>query len=653
MKRFFISISLILFAFMLFSQNKTVLEINEKKIGVDEFLYFYNKNNKENDAITYKNLKDYMESFLNFKLKVYEAEDLKLDTSKNFTNELNGYRSKLAQPYLTDKKSEEEILKEYYDRMRYDVDVSHILIKIKKEGLEEDTLSAYKKISDIYKRLQKGENFEKLAVENSEDESVAKNKGHLGYYTIDNFLYEFENEMYNTPVGQFSKPFRTIYGYHILIVHDKRLSNGQYKVAHIMRGFPKELANKSRQEGVEKFLELYEQIKKGEILFDDAVKKYSDDRKTAENNGEIGWISVGGKYIKEFENAVFSLKKIGDLTILETNYGMHIIKLIDIEPIKPFEEIERDLKAKLQNTQRTLKSRTIVLDNLKKEYKLNVIRENIVPIYDVITDSLFAGTLVVDNIDSYKKPLITFSDQTFTQKDYIQYLLKYNRKQTAQIVKTFVDSKIDNYIDKVIIEYEETQLAKKYPEFNFIVGEYHDGILLFQVSDSRVWGKAVKDTLGLEKFYNENKYNYMWNYRYSIKTYEYKDAKTAKSIEKLLKKNSSNANILKNLNKKDSTAVKIGTEYLSEKNKELFVDNVIADNKIPEQDGFVKIINNIEDKLIIIVKVIGPTPKTIPEARGTITSDYQKVLEENWLKELKSKYKIVVHDDILKSISTK
>jgi peptidyl-prolyl cis-trans isomerase SurA len=635
----------------LISQNNTLLEIGDEKINTDEFLYFYNKNNNEPNAMSYNSLKEYMNTFVNFKLKVHDAEEMKMDTAKSFTNELNGYRSKLAQPYLTDKKSEEESSKEYYDRMLFDVDVSHILIEVAKNS-PEDTLSAYNKIWDLYKQLQKGADFETLAINNSQDKSVATNNGHLGYYSVDKFVYEFETEMYNTPVGQFSKPFKTSFGYHILKVIDKRPTKGKYKVSHLMKVVPKDISQKSREEAKEKYQAIYEDIKNGKINFEAAVEEYSDDKKTAKNNGEIGWISIGGNYIKEFENAVFSLNNIGDITLLETSYGYHIIKLLDKEGIKPYEEQKNDIKAKIQNTARTLKSKTIVLNTLKNEYKVKTINENIIPFYSLITDSIFAGSLKIEDIDSYTKPILTFSDQTFLQKDFINYIMKFNRKGSpASPIKSFVDSKIIAFTDKVLIDYEETQLEKKYPEFKNIMKEYHDGILLFQIADLKVWGKAIKDTAGIEKFYNENKYNYMWNYRYDVKIFEYSDTKAPKTLQKLLKKKTSNEEILKNLNKKDSTNVKLAESFLCEKGIEKNVDNLIKENNIPEQDGFSKIITNIEDKTVTYISVQGPTPKTISETRGNLAADYQKILEDNWLKELKKQYNITIHDDVLKSLS--
>jgi peptidyl-prolyl cis-trans isomerase SurA len=199
----------------LVAQEKVLLEIDAEKVTSEEFMHIYKKNNNEENAMSFDAMSEYMDLFVNFKLKVHEAQVLGMDTTKSFIQELSGYRSQLAQPYLTDKTVEEELIKEAYQRMKYDVDVSHILIKADNTASPEDTLKAWNEINKIYQKLINGGDFVKLAREYSEDESVAYNDGDLGFRTVFGLVYNFETEMYNTEIGKFSKPFRFFLGLYL------------------------------------------------------------------------------------------------------------------------------------------------------------------------------------------------------------------------------------------------------------------------------------------------------------------------------------------------------------------------------------------------------------------------------------------------------
>lgn len=346
MKRSVILFIALCLSISVFSQEKILLEIDQEKITADEFLHIYKKNNTNADAMTYKAMDEYMDLFINFKLKVHEAGIKGLDTLASFKQELSGYRSQLAQPYLTDKQVEEDLIAEAYERMKWDIDVSHILVKCDPTASSADSLKAWNKINDVYKKLVKGGDFVKLVKDYSEDDGSQLTNGKLGYRTVFGLIYEFESMMYSTPVNEFSKPFRTRFGYHILKVSDKRPAKGNYKVAHIMMIVPKESGNSFDAKAQKSINELLVKARSGED-FAKLAEEFSEDRRTATDGGILGWVSVGGKMIKEFEDAVFLLEKPGDISeVLKTSYGYHIIKLLEIEGIKPFDEVKSDLKSR-------------------------------------------------------------------------------------------------------------------------------------------------------------------------------------------------------------------------------------------------------------------------------------------------------------------
>jgi peptidyl-prolyl cis-trans isomerase SurA len=631
-------------------KNNVLLEIDDEKITVEEFLHIYKKNNTSEHAMKLSAMQEYMDLFINFKLKVHEAKNLGLDESDSFNNELRGYRNQLAQPYLTDKELENELIKEAYQRMKYDVEVSHILIKIDPMAAPEDTLKAYNKIKAIHQKLKKGEDFDKIALEFSEDESVTNNSGNLGYRTVFGLVYPFETAMYTTPVGEYSEPFRTNFGYHVLKVTDKRPAKGRYKVAHIMLMTPMEAGQNLHKQAEKQIFEIHDQLNNG-ADFAEMANEHSQDRRTAERGGELGWVTVGGKMIQAFENAVFEMSKVGEISKpLKTGYGWHIIKVLEIEPIKEFDEVQREIKSKISNTARATKSKESVIAKLKKEYNVVSFDDNYKAFYKLVTDSIFEGSWKLDENIDLSANVLQIRDVKFTQDDFYKYLLKYNRKQQAVPFEQFVDSKFLTFIDNAVMEYEESVLEEKYPEFKYLINEYHDGILLFELTDLMVWSKAINDTIGLEQFWSMNKENYMWGYRYQVEIFDYSDEKTGKKLNKSLSKGHDTDKILSKLNRKNENAITLSLNGVFEKGSNVEVDELIKDNNIKAESGITKIIE-LPDSKIARISVVEPEPKTLNEARGLITADYQNYLEKEWVKELRSKYNIKLHNEVLKSIA--
>ncbi|NLA23817.1 MAG: hypothetical protein GX879_02515, partial [Bacteroidales bacterium] len=490
------------------------------------------------------------------------------------------------------------------------------------------------------------------AKQHSEDESAKVNKGSLNWRTVFGLVYEFETAMYETEVGQFSEPIRSRFGYHIVKVNDKRPAKGKYKVAHIMFITPRGIAEKTLKEIEEKVFMVYDKVKAGEN-FENLAKEFSDDRQTAANGGNLGWVEVGGKMIKEFENLVFSLEEIGETSEpLRTSYGWHIIKLLDKEDVKDFDDLKADLKNKISNSAQASKSKDVVIANLKKEYNYKLNQKALEDFYVIVTDSIFEGTWDVSEAEQLKDVICEFGDQKMYQYEFAEYLNKFNRKQNNQNIQNFVNSIYDGFHRKAISSYERTQLERKYPSFKFLMQEYHDGILLFDLTDQIVWSKAVADTLGLEKFYNQNKDKYMWDTRYEVKKYTYTNEKKMKALNKMLVKNTSDEKIFAKLNKKDARALQlvINDKFLPSQDSE--ADELIKQANLGSEPNAKKVFS-LDKNTIVSVQQIPPTNKTINEARGIITADYQNYLEQEWIKILRAKYNIVVHEDVLKSIASK
>ena len=217
-----------------YSQEIDILTINGNKVYKSEFEQIYWKNKKEKLA-TKEDLDEYIDLFINFKLKVLAAEKLGLDTMNKFINELNGYKVQLEKPYLIDTAINEALIKEAYFRTINEIEASHIMIKVSPTSSPSDTLKAWRTIDSISNVLANTKSsFGELAEELSHCPSGKMDKGNLGYFNAFKMVYPFENAAYNTAIGKVSTIVRTRFGYHLVKPHNLRKAKGRVKAAHIM-----------------------------------------------------------------------------------------------------------------------------------------------------------------------------------------------------------------------------------------------------------------------------------------------------------------------------------------------------------------------------------------------------------------------------------
>lgn len=652
MKRLLVFIVIAVLYGNLFAQdnNPVLLTIDDKEITKGEFERIYRKNsNIENTD--QKSVEEYLELFVNFKLKVIEAEKLGLDTSLSFKNELSGYRKQLAKPYLTDKDADEKILKEAYDRMKVDLRASHILIKVEETASSKDTMLAYNKALKIRKRLITGEDFDKLAKEVSDDPSAKTNGGDLGFFTVFQMVYPFESAAYSLSVGEISQPVRTRFGYHIVKLTDKRQAQGQIKVAHIMKAIPKDYTESQAEESRKEIFDIYDKIKVGED-FVELAKNFSDDKGSAKQGGILPWFGTG-RMVPEFEAAAFALQNIGDVSEpVKTSFGWHIIKLIDRKAIGAFEEVQADLKTKVIKDSRSDFSKKTLIAELKQEYKFAENRKNLADIKKSVNESIFAGKWDAPDTKNMTKELFSFADKKYSQADFINYLSQNQRKTSETPLNDYVNEKFDMFIENEILTYEESVLEQKYDDFRYLMNEYHDGILLFELTDRMVWTKAVKDTVGLEQFHKENMSKYMWDTRVEASIYICPNNAIAAKVRKLAE-----ARIKKGYSADEMAAKFVKITKNRDSLKVDLVDKIYnkGDNKIIDSVNWtVGVSEDIKkDNKVVIVsinKVISPTPKTLQEAKGLVTADYQTYLEQEWIKTLRDKYSFNVNKEVLSTI---
>jgi len=621
--------------------DPVIMTINGKPVLKSEFEYIYNKNNT-NNSLDKKTLDEYVDLFINFRLKVEEAKKQGIDTTASFINELSGYRSQLTRPYLTDSKIDDALLHEAYERSKEDVEVSHILIRTPQNATPVDTLKAWNEINSIWKRLQK-EDFGKVAKEVSQDQTAEKNKGYIGWISALKSVYPFESTSYNTPVGTFSKPVRSVFGYHIVKVHARRSSLGEVLVSHIMIFTSKEneVQNKKAKATIDS---IYQRVLAGDD-FGALAQNYSQDKGSASKNGELPWFGAG-RMVPEFENAAFALKNTGEVSKpIQSAYGWHILKLIDKKGLAPFEELKADLERKIKQDERSTRGQKAFLAKLRVDYNYNLITSSLKDFHTLANDRKLSDSTLIAGAAKPDKPLFSFAERKYSQADFLKYLKK-NAGLDSNLSSEVIDEKLNAFVDAEMLAYEDSQLENKYPDFRFLMQEYHDGILLFEVSNKEVWDKASKDTEGLDKYFQNHRAVYTWEKpHFKGRVIYCKDKETLKAAKAIVKK-SDNDSIDKYLRIRLNDSI----QYVKiEKGLYVQGENKAVDNQIFKTKE--KYVPSADYPYFFVAgKMLKNKPENYTDVRGLVTADYQEYLEQEWIKALRAKYLVKVDQNVLKTV---
>jgi peptidyl-prolyl cis-trans isomerase SurA len=515
-------------------ENSVLLSIDGDETIADEFIYVYEKNNFNNDSLYYPNdIDEYFDLFVNFKLKVEAAKTAGIDTSEAFLSEFETYKNQLIKPYLSETKEQERLVAEAYERMKYEVDASHILISVEENTPPDDTLAAYNKIRDIYNKARAGEDFGQLAVSFSEDPSAKTNKGRLGYFTAFQMVYAFEDAAYNTPLDSISDILRSRFGYHILKVHNKRPYSGKVKVSHIMLTDKNGTLDENTIKN--KIFEIHDQITGG-ADWNELCKKYSDDQRTKDNGGTLPFIGLRQINDEAFENVAFGLQNSGDISDpVRSRFGWHIIRLEEKQGLQSFEELQEELKQKISKDERSRLSKKAVISNLKNQNhfaQYNANRETLLGIAD---SSLLSGNWKPVLADSlFQKPVFSIEGNEYEISDFLSNTMDDQRRRTGISPEQYMNELIDNYIEKSLMDYEEKQLINSDRDFRMLLNEYYEGILLFEIMNRNVWGKAVEDTVGLRAFFDENQSKYYWGTRAKATVFRSENKETILAIKQQL-----------------------------------------------------------------------------------------------------------------------
>ncbi len=632
----------------IFAQNKEVLfTIDAHPYYTDEFIRVYNKNLDLVKDDSQKNLDNYLELFLGYKLKVEKANKIGLQDGVTYQNELKSYRTQLSKSYMNDSKVTNELVQEAYDRMQKEVRASHILVLVAEGASPADTLKAYNKIKDIKNRLNAGEDFNLVAQKYSEDPSVKDNNGDLGYFSAFRMVYPFESAAYTTNVGDVSKPFKTRFGYHIVKVIDKRDNKGEVTIAHIMILKPTTKDSQLDAKAKQTIDDIYQKIQQGE-RFENLAQQFSEDKSSAPKGGVLQRFGSGQLSSEEFENVAFSLQNKDDISKpFQSQFGWHIVKLIEKHPLQSLAEMKSELEEKVRRDERSLLITNSLAKKLRAKYAFTTDKKMVAAVKKNVTNDFYGQTWQVpENASDYSKAILTIDKlKDVSGVAFLNFieLQQKAKSKTAPIAK-LVDELFEKFIDEQVTTYHNENLENEFPEFRYVMDEYRDGLLLFDLMEREIWTKAKTDTLGLTNYFEKNIKNYQWKKRYNTNIFSSTDKSIITKVKKLLDRGKSLTYIKEQLNKdgKINVMVKSG----------LFEEDY---DILPAYNNLVKGVSPVVTKdeyyfVVDVTEVKQIEAKKLTECTGKVVNDYQQFLEANWVDELKKEFKIKVNSDVFQTV---
>ena len=606
---------------------QVLFTINRKPVTSEEFIYLYRKNHQHKpEEFTREKIEEYLDLFIRYKLKVEEALSRGMDSSATFKKEYQTYRDELLKPYMPDSRVIDSLVALTYERLKHEVNASHILLRVNSDATPQDTLEAYNKISELRKRAISGEDFGTLAASYSEEPGAETTKGNLGYFTAMQMVFPFEQAAYLTPVGGISAPVRTQFGYHIVKVIGKQPSRGEVEVSHIMI---RAVEGADDRDAKDRIFDIYDQLQKG-VSWEELCKQYSEDPASKENGGKLRPFGVGAMAsVPEFQEMAFSLKNQGDISDpVETQFGWHILRLESKIPLPSFEELKPSLTQRVSRDERVHISRAALRKRMRREFNYDENEDVKKDLFERTGDAANINASIPESLQN--GVLFTMQGKSYYVRDFLTFTSGQPDGKTQSSQSQSIEQLFNQYVDRVQNEVLEEKVKRESPDYRWLLKEYYEGILLFEIMEKEVWNKAMDDTTGQRSYFNQHTAKYNAGERMAGVIYSSSNQSHLRELGSMLENSGVDAKEFLTLNR-----IRQDSGAFEKKERTIF-------SKINWSPGRYQAEHNGTHYLIIIDKILPPGPQTFDEARASVISDYQTFLEDAWITELKRKFAVKV-----------
>jgi peptidyl-prolyl cis-trans isomerase SurA len=639
---------LLLFSFAWYTSSgfsQALFTFGNTEVDKAEFVRAYSKN-KAPVVDKEKAYREYLDLYVKFKLKVKAAKDLHLDTLPQLLFDAQSFRSQIEGSYLNNDKAVNDLLNEAFARSQKDLRVLHFFIPVESAALPEDTLKAFRSITTFRTALATG----KTDYDNLITASPVKIKqSDLGFITVFTLPYEYENIIYGLKPGETSKPYRAKNGWHLFKLTDERKAVGKWKVAQILLSIPPDANAELKKEFEKKADSVYQLLLKGED-FGKMARWFSDDKVTYSNNGEMAEFG-SGKFDPSFENEVFKLTRDKELSKpFLTAYGYHIVKRLSHSPVSNDKNdltLQFDLKQSIQQDSRINLAKELFVKEILKQIdfkKTGAISErDLYRFADTVIANPGSETGNGSVFPITGKIICTYAKTKLTGKDWLDFVRNY--KGSGELYQGESNEALFvKFINTAVMDYYRKHLEDYNADFRYQMEEFKDGNVLFEIMEKNIWSKASADTNALHKYYNENKGKYLWAQSADIIIFNCANKKIADEARVALLKGKAYREIIA---EPDNNVMADSGRF------ELSQLPVAIDANTP--DGYISepVVNPVDGNtsfMKLINRYSAGLQRSFDEAKGLVINDYQNLLEEKWINDLKKKYPVKINEAVFKSL---
>ncbi|MCF8413050.1 MAG: peptidylprolyl isomerase [Melioribacteraceae bacterium] len=505
MKRFHYSITALLLFITIQSthaQNSDVLaEFSGQEIKIEEFTKAYQKNagNIFTNTSGETNMKDFLNLYVNYKMKLKDAEDRGITNDPALEKEYIDYKKQVGASYIIENNIIKPGIRKLYNDTQYDYHVKHVMFKGD---------SAITNAATVLEQIKTGKiSFEEAAFNYTIDNITKADSGDIGFISTGIALPAFEKAALSLEVGEvYPAPVQSRAGVHLIKLESKIPTKKQVRVSHILIRDP-------APDGTD----VDDPFKKAEGIrqnlldgadFAEMAKAHSADLQSAEKGGDLGYIRRR-LTVKEFDEAAFSLEVDEISDIVKTRYGYHILKVSDIKRPGPFEVEEDELKKVFQTKYYDDYLRDY-FDSLKTVYNFTL--------NDRLIDSLISHKDSIQFNSSGKKywvvnknlESVVFSADGMSMNldSLFTYAMVDDKFKHRRPNEEMMDKLILEYGSKELLKLEAMELDKKDKRFSDLMSDYEKGIYIFKLQELEVWNQLEIDTNSVYEFYLANKENY-------------------------------------------------------------------------------------------------------------------------------------------------
>lgn len=631
-------LSLLFFSFLLTAVHaveQPLLIVGSDTISTDEFLYLWRKHNSYKGESKPETMRAFLETYINYRLKVLDAKEQGLQKRSSFLNEYQQYRDVQLTPYFLDSAERERLYHAAYERMKWEIDASHILLSVPTDA--EDSM-VYNRALELRQRLLHGVSFDSLARAVSDDPSAATNGGHLGFFGASTMVYPFEIAAYNTPIDSISSPVRTSFGYHLIRVNDRRPDRGTLTVAHIYRTAREPISPERDQEIRDTMCLIRSRILDSGESFFNLVPEFSQDASSVSVNGILPPVTAG-RFPGAFADAAFALKNDEDISEpVRTRFGWHLIMRIRKDTLKSYEETRENIRRSLQRVGIELEGHGALVNTMRERAKAFLDEEAVLSLVGKNDSVRPAPALLARpfaRLEANGKELTLEELYTYVVENEIAF----DKKPLIRAAR--------NLLDNVAFAYCEREVRTQNPQLDYLLHEFYDGLLLFDISETKLWQANPPEAV-YKSLYKKYKKDLVFAERLHVEEYS-----TTGDVNKLSALHVKLCPTLKNKASKkelqrDSITLReanyeAGTSYFADYGK------IFKAPRPVEWDGVCSMIltNGNRSFFFRVTQVRKNAPKSLEEARGELQRYYQNEEEQRWLTELHKKYKVVVNEALL------